>query len=297
MPDLSQTIAAPRRALLWRAAMYMVVASFLFATMNALAKYVLITPAGAVIGALQVTFCRYLSGTLFLLPVLFWDKVVPRTRHPGKYALRAGFGASSVVLMILAFQFIPLANATAIGFSSPIFTMMLTVLFLGERAGWRRWLAALIGFTGVIAIAGPDGNILNTGSLIAVAAALCMGAEMAALKWVARLGDRPIVMLFMGNILGAILVAAFALPQWTWPEPWQWFPLAGTGLVAIVGQRLTLTAMRSADANVIAPLLYATMIFSGLYGVLLFGEVPGWGLYVGMGLIISSGVMLARSGR
>lgn len=297
MPDLSQTIAAPRRALLWRAAMYMVVASFLFATMNALAKYVLITPAGAVIGALQVTFCRYLSGTLFLLPVLFWDKVVPRTRHPGKYALRAGFGASSVVLMFLAFQVIPLANATAIGFSSPIFTMMLAVLFLGERAGWRRWLAALIGFTGVIAIAGPDGNILNTGSLIAVAAALCMGAEMAALKWVSRLGDRPIVMLFMGNILGAILVAAFALPQWTWPEPWQWFPLAGTGLVAIVGQRLTLTAMRSADANVIAPLLYATMIFSGLYGVLLFGEVPEWGLYVGMRLIISSGVMLARSGR
>ncbi len=71
MPDLSQTIAAPRRALLWRAAMYMVVASFLFATMNALAKYVLITPAGAEIGALQVTFCRYLSGTLFLLPALF----------------------------------------------------------------------------------------------------------------------------------------------------------------------------------------------------------------------------------
>ncbi len=293
MPDLSQTIAAPRCALLWRAAMYMVVASFLFATMNALAKYVLITPAGAEIGALQVTFCRYLSGTLFLLPVLFWAKVVPRTRHPGKYALRTGFGASSVVLMFLAFQVIPLANATAIGFSSPIFTMMLAVLFLGERAGWRRWLAALIGFTGVIAIAGPDGNILNTGSLIAVAAALCMGAEMAALKWVSRLGDRPIVMLFMGNILGAILVAVFALPQWTWPEPWQWFPLGGTGLVTIVGQRLTLTAMRSADANVIAPLLYATMIFSGLYGVLLFGEVPGWGLYVGMGLIISGGVMLA----
>ncbi len=163
--------------------------------------------------------------------------------------------------MFLAFQVIPLANATAIGFSSPIFTMMLAVLFLGERAGWRRWLAALIGFTGVIAIAGPDGNILKSGSLIAVAAALCMGAEMAALKWVSRLGDRPIVMLFMGNILGAILVAVFALPQWTWPEPWQWFPLAGTGLVAIVGQRLTLTAMRSADANVIAPLLYATIIF------------------------------------
>ena len=87
--------------------MYMVVASFLFATMNALAKYVLIAPAGAEIGALQVTFCRYLSGTLFLLPVLYFAKVVPRTRHLGKYAVSSGFGASSVVLIFLAFQMIP----------------------------------------------------------------------------------------------------------------------------------------------------------------------------------------------
>lgn len=65
VPDLSQTIAAPRCALLWRAAMYMVVASFLFATMNALAKYVLITPAGAEIGALQVTFAAIFQGRFF----------------------------------------------------------------------------------------------------------------------------------------------------------------------------------------------------------------------------------------
>ncbi|MBT6430491.1 MAG: DMT family transporter [Rhodospirillaceae bacterium] len=244
-----------------------------------------------------MTFCRYLSGTIFLLPVLLWARVVPRTRHPEKYALRAGFGAAGVVLMFLAFQTIPLANATAIGFSSPIFTMILAVLFLGERAGRMRWLAAAIGFSGVIAIAGPDGNVLNTGSLIAIASALCMGVEVAALKWVSRLGDKPLVMLFMGNFLGAVLVAPFAIPTWVWPEPWQWLPLAGTGLVAIVGQRLTLTAMTTADASFVAPLLYATMIFSGLYGVLLFGEVPGWSLYAGMALIIASGLMLARSAR
>ncbi len=275
----------------------MVVATFLFATMSALAKYVLITPGGAEIGALQVTFFRYLSGTIFLVPVLGWARVMPRTRHPEKYALRAGLGAASVVLMFLAFQMIPLANATAISFSAPIFTMILAVLLLGERAGKTRWLAAFVGFAGVIAIAGPDGNFLNTGSLIALAAALCMGAEVTALKWVTRLGDRPLVMLFMGNFLGAVLTAVPALPQWVWPEGWQWFCLAGTGLVAIVGQRLTLFAMRTADANFIAPMLYATMIFSALYGVLLFGEVPGWGLYAGMALMVASGVLLARSGR
>ena len=161
----------PASSTSWCTTALMVVATFLFATMNALAKYVLITPGGAEIGALQVTFCRYLSGTIFLLPVLLWARVVPRTRHLGKYAVRAGFGASSVVLIFLAFQMIPLANATAIAFSSPIFTMILAVLLLGEKAGWRRWQAALVGFAGVIAIAGPDGNILNQGSLIALAPA------------------------------------------------------------------------------------------------------------------------------
>lgn len=280
---------------LWLAAAYMVAASFLFATMNALAKYILITPGGAEIGALQVTFCRYLSGTLFLLPVLYWARVVPRTRHPEKYALRAGFGTSCVVLMFLALQVMPLANATAIGFSAPIFTMILAILFLGERAGWLRWLAAFVGFTGVVVIAGPEGDIFNTGSLIAIASALCMGAEVAVLKWLSRLGDRPLVMLFMGNIMGAVLVSPLALADWVWPEAWQWLCLAGTGLVAIMGQRLTLVAMSTADANFVAPLLYATMVFSGLYGVLVFGEVPGWGLYIGMALIVVSGVLLARS--
>ena len=103
------------------------------------------------------------------------------------------------------------------------------------------------------------------------------------------------MMLFMGNIMGAVLVSPLALPHWVWPEAWQWLCLAGTGLVAIMGQRLTLVAMTTADANFVAPLLYATMVFSGLYGVLVFGEVPGWGLYIGMALIVVSGVMLARS--
>ena len=121
------------------------------------------------------------------------------------------------------------------------------------------------------------------------------GAEDVGIKWLSHLGDRPLVMLFMGNILGAALVCPFVLPIWVWPEVWQWPFLACTGLVAIVGQRLTLSAMAAAEANFVAPVLYATMIFSGLYGVLVFGEMPSWGLYIGMTLILLSGLMLARS--
>ena len=280
---------------LWLAVVSMVTASLLFATMSALAKYILVTPADPEISALQVVMCRYLSGTLFLVPILYWAKVTPCTRHYKKYALRSAFGASGIGLMFMAFQTMPLANATAIGFSAPIFTMLLAIFFLDERAGWLRWMAAFIGFSGVVVIAGPDGDSFNTGALIAIASALCMGAEVVGIKWLSRLGDRPLVMLFMGNILGSALVSPFVLPIWVWPELWQWPFLACTGLVAVVGQRLTLVAMAAADANFVAPLLYTTMAFSGLYGILVFGEVPSWGLYIGMALILLSGLMLARS--
>ena len=282
---------------LWRAAFYMIVASFLFSTMNALAKYLLISPDGAEIGVLQMTFARYAFGTLFLVPVLYFARLAPRTLHSAKYAFRAAFGVGGVALMFLAIQVIPLANATAIGFSSPIFTMILAVLLLRERAGAVRWLAAGVGFAGVISIATPDATIVGTGSLIALLAALFMGAEVAAVQWLYKLGDRALLMLFFGNFFGAVLAGLLALPGWVWPEAWQWGILAAAGLVAIIGQRLVLHAIAIADATFVAPLLYATMLFSSLYGVLLFDEVLRPSLLVGMALIIGSGIMLARTGR
>ncbi|MBT6986950.1 MAG: DMT family transporter, partial [Rhodospirillaceae bacterium] len=282
---------------LWRAALYMVVASALFATMNALAKYLLLANTGQPIGALQMTFGRYFFGTLFLLPVLFGAKVVPRTKHPFKYMFRASFGVAGVALMFLAIAVIPLANATAIGFSSPIFAMIFAVLLLGERSGPYRWLAAAVGFMGVIVIAGPDASIFGAASLFAVAAAVCMGGEIAAVKWLSGLGDRALIMLFFGNLFGAILGGLAAIPAWVSPQPMEWLIFAAMGLVAIAGQRLVLHAMAMADANFVAPFLYSTLLFSGLFGVLLFDEVLRPSLFLGMALIVGSGLLLARFGR
>ncbi len=286
-----------RGAALWRAALYMVVASALFATMNALAKYLLMPGEGPRIGALQITFARYVFGTLYLLPVLYSARIVPRTAHSLKYAFRAGTGAAGIVLMFSAMTYIPLANAVAIGFSSPIFTMILSILFLGERSNRFRWLAAAVGFAGVAAIAAPDAGIFGMASLIAVAAAVCMGAEVTTVKWLSNLGDRAIVMLFFGNLFGALITFLPALPGWVWPEPLQWLILAVIALVVIIGQRLVLHAMALGDANFVAPFMYSTMLFSGLLGVLIFDEVPNLALVAGMALIIASGIILARFGR
>jgi len=275
----------------------MVVASALFATMNALAKYLLMPGEGPRIGALQITFARYVFGTLYLLPVLYSARIVPRTAHSLKYAFRAGTGAAGIVLMFSAMTYIPLANAVAIGFSSPIFTMILSILFLGERSNRFRWLAAAVGFAGVAAIAAPDAGIFGMASLIAVAAAVCMGAEVTTVKWLSNLGDRAIVMLFFGNLFGALITFLPALPGWVWPEPLQWLILAVIALVVIIGQRLVLHAMALGDANFVAPFMYSTMLFSGLLGVLIFDEVPNLALVAGMALIIASGIILARFGR
>lgn len=281
---------------LWRAAALMVVASALFAAMNAMAKYLLIAGDGAEIGALQITFARYAFGTLFLLPALYAARVVPRTAHPLRYAFRASAGVAGVALMFFAIAVIPLANATAIGFSSPIFAMIFAVLLLGEKANRFRWLAAAVGFAGVVVVAGPDFGAFGMASLIAVAAAVCMGGEIAAIKWLYRLGDRAIVMLFFGNLFGALIASILALPIWVWPAPGQWLLLAATGLVAVVGQRLLLHAMAQADANFIAFFMYSTLLFSGLFGAVLFDEVLRLTLFLGFALIVASGLLLMRFG-
>jgi drug/metabolite transporter (DMT)-like permease len=284
------------RGPLWWAALYMVVASALFSAMNAMAKYLLIGGDGTEIGALQITFARYAFGTLFLLPALYAARVVPRTGHPLRYAFRASAGVAGVALMFFAIAVIPLANATAIGFSSPIFAMIFAVLLLGEKANRFRWLAAAVGFAGVVVVAGADFSAFGMASLIAVAAAVCMGGEIAAIKWLYRLGDRAIVMLFFGNLFGALVASLLAVPTWVWPAPGQWLFLAATGLVAVVGQRLLLHAMALADANFIAPFLYSSLLFSGLFGVLFFDEVLRWSLFFGIILIVASGLLLMRYG-
>ncbi len=287
----------PTGAAPWRAAVYMLVASALFSTMNALAKFLLVADDGPEMGALQITFARYAFGTLFLLPALYAARVMPRTAHPLKYAFRASAGVAGVALMFFAIAVIPLANATAIGFSSPLFAMIFAVLLLGEKANRFRWLAAVVGFAGVVVIAAPDLSAFGSASLLAVAAAVCMGGEIAAIKWLSRLGDRAITMLFFGNLFGALIASLLAVPTWVWPAPGQWLILAATGLVAVVGQRLLLHAMAMADANFIAPFLYSSLLFSALYGVLFFDEVLRLSLFFGMIMIVGSGLLLLRFGQ
>ncbi|MDA1098435.1 MAG: DMT family transporter [Proteobacteria bacterium] len=103
-------------------------------------------------------------------------------------------------------------------------------------------------------------------------------------------------MLFFGNLFGALIAGLLAVPIWNWPAPGQWLILAATGLVAVVGQRLLLHAMAMADANFIAPFLYSSLLFSGLLGVVFFDEVLRLSLFLGIALIVASGLLLLRFG-
>ena len=216
------------RGPLWWAALYMVVASALFSAMNAMAKYLLIGGDGTEIGALQITFARYAFGTLFLLPALYAARVVPRTGHPLRYAFRASAGVAGVALMFFAIAVIPLANATAIGFSSPIFAMIFAVLLLGEKANRFRWLAAAVGFAGVVVVAGPDFSAFGMASLIAVAAAVCMGGEIAAINGCIVWATGPLLCCFSATCSGPWLPVCWPCPRGfgrrpgngcSWPRP------------------------------------------------------------------------------
>jgi drug/metabolite transporter (DMT)-like permease len=246
---------------------------------------------------LQISQGRFLFAFLGL-----WSAAAilrPRVTRPDMkvHVARTVTGWVGVTGMFAAVQFIPLADATAITFLNPVFAMLLAVLFLGEKVGPWRWIAAVIAFTGALILIRPGSGSFEPGALIALGAAAVMGTEITILK--ALTGrERPFQILLINNSLGVVIATAAALFVWRWPTPEQWAILAALGLMMASAQALYIQALRRADASFVMPFSYATLIFATLYDLGAFGVVPDALSFTGAAIILAGGVLLAwREGR
>jgi drug/metabolite transporter (DMT)-like permease len=189
-----------------------------------------------------------------------------------------------------------LADATAIGFTSPIFAMFFAAVLLRESIGARRWVAAFIGLSGALIISSPDGASLSFGAMIALAAAVFMGAEIVGVKWLSQTADHPLTILFYSNLTGALMSLATAAPGWVWPSATQLTLLVSIGLVAVIGQACVLRAARLADANFLAPFFYVSLVYSAAIGFFLFDEKITSPLIIGGTAILVGAFIMLRGG-
>jgi drug/metabolite transporter (DMT)-like permease len=201
-------------------------------------------------------------------------------------------GWAGVTCLFAAAAAMPLAEATAISFLSPLATMLLAIPLLGERVGRVRWAAAAIALVGALVLIRPGSEAYQPAALIALAAAAFIGMEAILVK---RLSDRepPLRILLINNALGALLALLAAAFVWIAPSPAQWAMLALLGVSMLGAQALFIQALRAADASYVVPFFYTTLVFAALYDLALFGDWPDPFSQLGIAIIVAGAMLLA----
>lgn len=237
---------------------------------------------------------------LFALLALFFFLAVfgkrPRLRHGANWRwhlARSLCGWLGVTSMFAAVAHMPVAEATAVSFLSPVVTMGLAVLMLGELLTIRKVIAASLAIAGTILILRPDAQVLQPAGLLALAAACFMGLEAIFIK---RLSDSEpaLRILLINNTIGALISVIVASSVWIWPGPGQWALLIALGFVMVCGQSLFIQAMKRGEASFVIPAFYSVLVFAAVYDLALYGVFPETIALVGAALIVGSALTLAQ---
>ncbi len=254
---------------------------------------VFVKTLGAVYSPFQIVFFSVLFSFPLAMIVLMRDAqpgtLVPR--HPWWMALRTASAVTTAICAFYAFTVLPLAQTYAILFAAPLLITILAIPVLGEKVRLRRWMAVLVGLTGVLVVLRPGSTDLTLGHAAALAAAV--GSSLASII-VRRIGadERPIVMLIYP------LMANFILMGGALYFVYKPMPIEHLGLVALVAafawvaNRCIITAYQSGEAAIIAPMQYSQIIWAALFGALLFDENIDRGTLIGASIIIASGLYI-----
>ncbi len=265
--------------------------AFIAGTM-VLAKFLSTNTFGDALHPLQISHGRFIFAFLALSTAAAILR--PRIERPNLklHIGRSFFGWGGVTLMFASVAFIPLPDATAISFLNPVFGMMLAIPFLGETVGRVRWSAAAIALAGAMILLRPSAESVQAGALLALCAAMLMGAELIFIK---KLADReaPFQILLLNNAIGLGISSVAVLPVWVMPTGPQWMALAALGVLMACAQSLFVNAMARADASFVTPFTYVTLIFAALYDVVFFDTLPDAVSVVGVCVILGGAMLLA----
>ena len=278
-----------------RGVLLSITALALFACMDTITKYL-----AARYDIPLIMAVRYL-GNLLLMVLVFAPRQardMVTTRRTGLVVVRGLCLAAASFLFGSALAHLPVADATAISFLAPILLVAAAGKFLGERVGWVGWLAVMLGFAGVLLIARPGRGLDMIGVLFALGA---VGANLG-YQFLSRLlasTERTVALLFYTALAGSV-VYSLALPWFLGervPSALEMGLLASLGLLGGLGHFLFTAAFRDAPASLLAPFNYTQLLWAGLLGWLVFGQLPDRLSLLGMAVIAGSGVIVALKTR
>ncbi len=244
-----------------------------------------------------IGFTRALFGLLVLLPWILRRPQILRSNYRLNHLLRAALKLASLIAFFAAFARAPLADATAIAFTAPVFLIIGAWLLLGEPLRMARALAVIVGFAGVLIVLRPDSPTASTsGMLLALLGAFLTAASQLILKPMSA--RDPTETLVAWNLILTVPLAALpAALVWSTPNPEQWALLALQGALGALNMSLVTKALSLGEASLIAPFEFLRLpIVAGL-AFMLFGQAVPISTWIGGGVIFAATLLMARSTR
>jgi drug/metabolite transporter (DMT)-like permease len=285
-PPASRFVRLPEGS---HGAIYMIASAAGFAVMMATVRYV-----SAELHPFEAAFFRNLFGLGFMLP---WMVRVGRdgmtTGRLGMHLLRSLAGLAAMLTFFTALSLLPLAEVTALTFTTPLFTTIGAALILRETVKARRWSATAVGFVGALIILRPGAEALRPEALIALAAAALMACAFLTVKSLSRTEHPNTVVLMMGLLMTPMSLVP-ALFVWTTPDVHLWPWLVAMGFAATIGQVFLTRAFAAADASAVLPFDFSRLVFVAILGYLLFGERPDVWTWIGAAVIATSSAYIAH---
>lgn len=272
-----------------RGSIYMVSALLVYAVMVGLFKYL-----GPVIPLVEILMIRQIVMSLII--IAFAVRELPAMLHTARPGLQVFRGLVTLASMLCGFSaviYIPLAQATAIGFSQVLFVTIAAVLVLKEKVDTSRWIATIIGFVGVIIMLNPSSEGLNIYALMSVAGALFGACITVSVRMLATSERTDTILIWQGIVLMAVL----AVPTWwywVWPTPEQWLWLIVLSVFGTAGQWLLTRAYQVGEAAALAPIDFSRLLLASFTGFVFFAEIPALPTWVGAAFVIGATLYTVR---
>ena len=258
--------------------------------MDAFAKFL-----SSSLDVLQITWGRFFFTAVFtfLLMIIFYRKSLIWTNKPLLQIIRGLFLVFSTYLFFYSISVISLPKALTLAFVAPLSVTALSPFFLKEKVGIRRWTAVFIGFIGTLIVIRPGFLEYNLATFAALGTGFCYGFYLIITRKLST-SDNPLLTLLFTGSVGVVILSFFMPSVWINPTPNQWYLMAIIGLIASVAHFFIILSLKYADASKLAPLGYTEIITNVIISYYFFNESPDNWTYLGLFIIVLSGIYVSR---
>ena len=246
---------------------------------------------------LQITWARYFFTVFFILPIMFFffKKKLVWTDKPKLQFIRGLILLSANVCFFYSISVISLPKALTLAFVAPLIVTAFSPVFLGEKVGFRRWSAVVIGFIGSLIVIRPGFVEINFASLAALGTGVMYGFYLIITRKLST-SDNPLLTLLFTGVVGTFIISIFMPFVWVSPTFSQWSMMISLGIFASIGHLLLILSLKYADASKLAPLSYFEIITNIIIGYYFFNDFPDNLTFLGLFIIVLSGIYISRRG-